>query len=96
MAVLGIVVRLGVRVVAALEALTVRVLELRELQTQAAAVAVDMAVHQLLRRVQVDQALLLLAPLLRRHLPQVLQPLQQAAAEQFIHLQHLVQLHSEV
>jgi hypothetical protein len=55
----------------------------------AIAVVVKMAVL-------VALVLLLLAPLLRRHLPQVLQQSQQAAAEQFIHLQHLVQLHSEV
>jgi len=46
--------------------------------------------------VLVALVLLLLAPHQRRHLLQVLQPLQQAAAEQFINLTLLVQLHSEV
>jgi hypothetical protein len=89
-------VALGVLEVAALEAGTVRVMELRELQIQAGAVAADMAVHQLLRLVQADQALLLFPHHKRRHLPQALQQLQLAAAEQSTLLLLPAQLHSKI
>ena len=83
------------QVAAEQEEIVVRLAVLVQQIQVAAAVRVAIAVVEA-TAVLVALVLLLLVPLLRRHLPQVLQPLQQVAAEQFIHLQHLVQLHSEV
>ena len=76
------------------EETVVRLVALEQQTLAVAAEQVAIAVEAM--AAQAVLVLLLLVPLLRRHLPQDPQPLQQAVAEQFIHLQHLVQLHSEV
>jgi len=86
-------VALAVLVVVVIRAMLVLV---EPLVPQILVVVVLVAVLVLQQQVRVVLALLLFLHPKRRHLPQVLQPLQQAVAEQFINLTLLVQLHSEV